>query len=159
MTRLMLSTCLIALGFFAALSLSVELEAANPQDLNSPFTLESLEDDNSAMLRYKAALRLFAGVGAVRQFCDRCSNEKAWTQYEKRNGTTIGYVVGQFKLGPGFGDAQKAAVSDYVDYLVTDAFSNSNCDAIIHEVNKQGWDLYKGERFLEDYSLVRSKAK
>ena len=157
MRKYLFTAFLLAFGCLLALGLPRGARAASPQDLNGPFTLEDREKDTPAMLRYKAALRLFAGVWAVRNFCEVCSNEKAWTQYEKRNGTTIGYVVGQFKLGLGFGDEQKAAVKAYADEMAKNAFSGSSCSELIREVNGQGWDLYKGERFQEDYTLVRSK--
>jgi hypothetical protein len=157
MLKSLFTACVIVFVTFFILGFSAELRAASPQDLDEPFSLDSEEDDTPGMLRYKAALRLFAGVGAVRNFCDVCNNEKVWAQYERRNGNTIRYVVGQFKKGLGFGQDQKLAVDAYSDALTDAVLRAANCEMIMREINSQRWDIYKGERFQEDYVLVRSK--
>jgi hypothetical protein len=152
-----LIACLLVFISLVALNLPSELGAASPMDPDEPFSLEPDDDDTPGMLRYKAALRLFAGVGAVRNFCEVCNNKKVWSQYEKRNGNSISYVVGQFKSGLGFGQEQKLAVDAYSNALSRSAFGAANCDMLMREVSSQGWDIYKGERFQEDYILVKGR--
>jgi hypothetical protein len=123
------------------------------------FTLESLPDDTPGMLRYKAALRLFAGVGAVRSFCTACNNENAWKHYERRNGNSINLVVRLFEAGGGLGDQQRNAVNQYAQKLAKNALSLQNCSSIMHQVDRQEWDIYKSARFKEDYAYIKQKKK
>jgi hypothetical protein len=89
--------------------------------------------------------------------CEECKDQEAWNRYEKRNGNTVSYVVGQFKYGGGLGDPQKAAVELYSRGLFDDAVSSFSCKSLIDQVHDQEWDLYKGARFEGDYAIVRKK--
>ncbi|MDR2350318.1 MAG: hypothetical protein LBF41_06830 [Deltaproteobacteria bacterium] len=120
-----------------------------------PFTLDDLPDDMPGTTRYKAALRLFAGVGAVRILCSECSNRSVWDRYEKRNGNTISLVVSRFKDGGGFGEQQRGAVNAHSRELAEKALRGANCDMLMSQVNRQDWDIYKGKRFSRDYKLVK----
>jgi hypothetical protein len=153
MPKCLLLISIIFLGCLLVLCpLSQELKAQN-----NKFSIQNLPDDNLNMIRYKAALRLFAGVWAVRDFCTKCSDESTWEKYERRNGTTIGYVMGQFKAGGGLGEEHKMAINAYSFKLAADAYLDSDCDGILEQINSQDWDLYKANRFHEDYVTLRQK--
>ena len=121
------------------------------------FSLEPAEGDSPQILKYKAALRIFGGVHAVYQLTQKCRGDKSWAGYEKRNGNTLALAVKQFELGGGFGEAQKTAVGAYAEGQVKEALSAKSCASLLSDIDSQVWDIYKGERFSEDYALISSK--
>ena len=81
------------LGFFlvflAFLLAPGALSAQTAAQNGEPFSLEPGEGDSPDILKYKAALRIFAGVQAVHGLTSKCGGAKEWAGYEKRNGNTL----------------------------------------------------------------------
>ncbi|MDR3154343.1 MAG: hypothetical protein LBW85_08770 [Deltaproteobacteria bacterium] len=125
-------------------------------DPDQGFTIETLPDDSPPTQKYKAALRLFSAAQAVYQITSECGDSEAWKAYESRNGNTINLVVRQFAHG-GVREAQKLEVDRYAAKLRTDAYAVSSCPGLLADVRDQKWDLYKAERFQEDFQLIRVK--
>jgi hypothetical protein len=120
------------------------------------FSLLDEPADGPDARRYKAALRLFAGARTVLIICDSCKSEAAWNRYEKRNGNTLGFVAKQFKLGGGFGEAQKRAVDVFSVEAANAELAANSCPELVAGIDSQDWDLYKGDRFHSDYEFLRS---
>ncbi|MDR2200024.1 MAG: hypothetical protein LBR53_11360 [Deltaproteobacteria bacterium] len=140
---------------FASVAAAQDGQANGAQ--NGTFNLEPLDGDAPDILQYKAALRIFGGVQAVYQITSRCGGNKSWTGYEKRNGNTLARVVKKFELGGGFGVPQKTAVDAYAEGQVKEALSSKNCQGLLRDIDSQEWDIYKGARFSEDYTLIKGK--
>ncbi|MDR2461541.1 MAG: hypothetical protein LBE38_12325 [Deltaproteobacteria bacterium] len=149
---------LVLFGCFLCITLSLSpLNAADNLNPDEPFSLEDLEDDEPATHRYKAALRLFAGVRTVMLICNQCKDQATWDQYEKRNGNSVNYVVNQFKAGGGLGAPQKIAVDTHSTQMADAALSSFSCASLINQIQSQEWDIYKGQRFNKDYSFLRQQ--
>jgi hypothetical protein len=152
--------CGIFLAFllilFAPAALQLQVASAYASD-DGFFSLEPVEDDSPSILKYKAALRIFGGVQAVYHLTNKCNAAKTWAGYEKRNGNSLAMVVRQFELGGGLGIPQKTAIDAYADGQVKEALSLKNCSALIKDIDSQEWDIYKGARFQEDYTLIKSR--
>jgi hypothetical protein len=121
------------------------------------FSLETVDGDSPNIIKFKAALRIFAGVQAVYHLTSKCNAKPTWEQYEKRNGNTLAQVVKQFELGGGLGVPQKTAVDAYANGEVAEALSTKACAGLVADINSQEWDIYKGDRFKDDYSLIKAK--
>jgi hypothetical protein len=149
------------IALFLVASLPSSLQSA--QDGNGGynkdevFSLEPLDEDTPSIRKYKAALRIFAGVQTVYHLSSKCNATKSWKQYEKRNGNTLAQVVKNFSLGGGMGVPQKIAVDAYTDGQMKEALSTKACAGLMADIDSQVWDIYKGDRFSEDYGILRER--
>ncbi|MDR1038628.1 MAG: hypothetical protein LBR80_00385 [Deltaproteobacteria bacterium] len=154
----------LALLLHAALALALALplsasaaRAQQPGADQAPFTIETLDADTPVTAKYKAALRLFATVQAVYSICTECGSVDVWEHYQRRNGNTFNLVTRQFALGGGVMEAQKLEIDRYAADLRQKAYDANSCPGLLEEVRSQKWDIYKAERFSNDYDLVRAK--
>jgi hypothetical protein len=147
-----------SLLFFLALTLLIgfsnHLVAATPDD-DAPFTLQNLPEDSPDTLKYKAALRLFGGARAVFLICGRCKDQATWSAYEKRNGNTMAFVAKKMKAYGGLRNEQKEVLNDFSNETADKAVSFINCGILISQINGQKWDLYRSERFVNDYNFLK----
>ncbi|MDR2612504.1 MAG: hypothetical protein LBG06_06650 [Deltaproteobacteria bacterium] len=146
----------VTLASLAALSWAVGAGAQQP-DQPSRFTIENKPDDTLPTIRFKAALRLLAAVQTVYRICSECGGASDWKSYERRNGNTLNLASRQFANAGGLREEQKHEVDRYSEELRKQAYLLSSCPGLLAEVRDQKWDIYKAERFREDYELVKAR--
>jgi hypothetical protein len=157
MTKAVLGSGLLGLALSLAIFLALPAAGAEAQSVGQPFSLEAGEEDGQSITRYKAALRIFGGVKAVYDLTAKCKAPSTLAGFERRNGNSISLVVKQFELGGGLGLEQRAAVNAYAEGQVREALSQKDCAALMADVDAQKWDVYKSERFQEDYEIVKGR--
>ena len=138
-----------------------EAVASVAETLETPlFTLENQEGDSPALLKKKAALRLFKAYSVTLTRLNNCKAQhpeadKAGAGFGNRNGNTLSTVMLVIKQSGGLSPEIKAVMDEQI--ALESAAETPPCPALIQAVNKGERDIYKAPDYAADYKLVRAR--
>ena len=120
------------------------------------YTLEPEEDDDGALTRLKAALRLIGVYNEVELICRQCGHPEILQAYSKANGTVVAQAVKIMRQSSALTPEWRQAVKDFSEAALEEDTAANSCHELGQQIRRGDYALHTG-RFLPDYNLMRGR--
>lgn len=129
-----------------------------------PFTLETKDYDSEKMTQFKAALRLLNAYTVTMNQIRGCAASEQDAQAKKilsgfhsRNGVIMGRIMRLVEENGGLTPEIREKLDKRAAELMWADPRRGNCPAQLSHIADGGEDLYKAEKYAEDYKILRAK--